>query len=154
MAAEDETGTGAGPSRGAALASTYRLQLRTPASDPDGRGFTLADAEELVPYLADLGVGAVYLSHHDLLDQPVAVKLMTAQSLDSASVVERFLREARALATTSSTPPPSRPNSAGSTHCAPFARHAGPTGWAWWWTSSRTTSAWTSRPPTRGGGTR
>lgn len=60
MAAEDETG--AGPSRGAALASTYRLQLRTPASDPDGRGFTLADAEELVPYLADLGVGAVYLS--------------------------------------------------------------------------------------------
>ncbi|MBB1019493.1 malto-oligosyltrehalose synthase, partial [Dietzia sp. DQ11-71] len=62
MAAEDETGTGAGPSRGAALASTYRLQLRTPASDPDGRGFTLADAEELVPYLADLGVGAVYLS--------------------------------------------------------------------------------------------
>ncbi|MVZ91422.1 malto-oligosyltrehalose synthase [Microbacter sp. ANSKLAB05] len=62
MAAEDEAGTGAGPSRGAALASTYRLQLRTPASDPDGRGFTLADAEELVPYLADLGVGAVYLS--------------------------------------------------------------------------------------------
>ncbi|MGN7226983.1 malto-oligosyltrehalose synthase [Dietzia maris] len=64
MAAEDETGTGAGagPTRGAALASTYRLQLRTAASDPDGRGFTLADAEELVPYLADLGVGAVYLS--------------------------------------------------------------------------------------------
>ena len=64
MAAEDETGTGAGagPSRGAALSSTYRLQLRTPASDPDGRGFTLADAESLVPYLADLGVGAVYLS--------------------------------------------------------------------------------------------
>ena len=45
-----------------ALSSTYRLQLRTPASDPDGRGFTLADAEQLVPYLADLGVGAVYLS--------------------------------------------------------------------------------------------
>ena len=48
--------------RGAALASTYRLQLRTPASDPDGRGFTLADARDLVPYLADLGVGSVYLS--------------------------------------------------------------------------------------------
>ncbi|MGX1597410.1 malto-oligosyltrehalose synthase [Dietzia maris] len=62
MAAEDEAGAGAGPPRGPVLASTYRLQLRTPASDPDGRGFTLADAEELVPYLADLGVGAVYLS--------------------------------------------------------------------------------------------
>ncbi|MET3859695.1 (1-_4)-alpha-D-glucan 1-alpha-D-glucosylmutase [Dietzia sp. 2505] len=55
--------TGAGPlRRGAALASTYRIQLRTPASDPDGRGFVLADVEDLVPYLADLGVGSVYLS--------------------------------------------------------------------------------------------
>ncbi|MFN3601329.1 MAG: malto-oligosyltrehalose synthase [Dietzia sp.] len=54
---------GAGPlRRGAALASTYRVQLRTPASDPDGRGFVLADVEDLVPYLADLGVGSVYLS--------------------------------------------------------------------------------------------
>lgn len=42
--------------------STYRIQLRTPASDPDGHGFTLADAQDLLPYLADLGVGAVYLS--------------------------------------------------------------------------------------------
>lgn len=42
--------------------STYRLQLRTPSSDPAGRGFTLSDAERLLPYLADLGVGAVYLS--------------------------------------------------------------------------------------------
>ena len=42
--------------------STYRIQLRTPASDPAGRGFTLADARDLLPYLADLGVGAVYLS--------------------------------------------------------------------------------------------
>ena len=49
-------------SRTAVPPSTYRLQLRTPASDPDGRGFTLADAEDLLPYLADLGVGAVYLS--------------------------------------------------------------------------------------------
>ena len=44
------------------LSSTYRLQLRTPSSDPAGRGFTLADARDLVPYLCDLGVGAVYLS--------------------------------------------------------------------------------------------
>ena len=34
--------------------STYRLQIR--------RGFTLFDAAELVDYLAELGVGAVYLS--------------------------------------------------------------------------------------------
>ncbi|HHX85320.1 MAG TPA: malto-oligosyltrehalose synthase [Actinomycetales bacterium] len=48
--------------RAEALSSTYRVQLRTPESDPDGKGFTLADVEELVPYLADLGVGSVYLS--------------------------------------------------------------------------------------------
>ncbi|WP_010540617.1 malto-oligosyltrehalose synthase [Dietzia alimentaria] len=48
--------------RRATPSSTYRLQLRTPASDPDGRGFTLTDAQELLPYLAELGVGAVYLS--------------------------------------------------------------------------------------------
>ncbi|MCT2273275.1 malto-oligosyltrehalose synthase [Dietzia cinnamea] len=60
-----DAANGAGPdlrARVDVLSSTYRLQLRTPASDPDGRGFTLADAEDLVPYLADLGVGAVYLS--------------------------------------------------------------------------------------------
>ncbi|MDO8395569.1 MAG: malto-oligosyltrehalose synthase [Dietzia sp.] len=61
MAAADLTGTGP-LRRGTALASTYRIQLRTPASDPDGRGFVLADVEALVPYLADLGVGSVYLS--------------------------------------------------------------------------------------------
>ncbi|EYT58019.1 malto-oligosyltrehalose synthase [Dietzia sp. UCD-THP] len=61
MAHADRARTGA-LSRGAALASTYRVQLRTPASDPEGRGFVLADVEDLVPYLADLGVGSVYLS--------------------------------------------------------------------------------------------
>ncbi len=50
------------PSHATGPSSTYRLQLRTPDSDPDGHGFTLADAEDLIPYLADLGVGAVYLS--------------------------------------------------------------------------------------------
>ncbi|MCG5215971.1 malto-oligosyltrehalose synthase [Streptosporangium sp. KLBMP 9127] len=42
------------PSRGAAPTSTYRLQLT-----PD---FGFADVAELAPYLADLGVGHVYLS--------------------------------------------------------------------------------------------
>ncbi|MBM4782718.1 MAG: protein kinase [Archangiaceae bacterium] len=59
---------------------------------------TLKGKYRLLRKLGQGGMGAVYLSHHELLDQPVAVKLMTAQSLDSASAVERFLREARALA--------------------------------------------------------
>src|SRR5574338_1468194 len=39
--------------------STYRLQLRGPAS---GFGFTLADAERLLDYLDELGVSHLYLS--------------------------------------------------------------------------------------------
>jgi (1->4)-alpha-D-glucan 1-alpha-D-glucosylmutase len=39
--------------------STYRLQMRGPAS---GQAFTFADAENLVGYLADLGVSHLYLS--------------------------------------------------------------------------------------------
>src|ERR1700730_5544089 len=39
--------------------STYRLQLRGPSS---GFGFTLADAENLLDYLDDLGVSHLYLS--------------------------------------------------------------------------------------------
>lgn len=64
----------------------------------DDSSRTLKGKYRLLRKLGQGGMGAVYLSHHDLLDQPVAVKLMTAQSLDSTSAVERFLREARALA--------------------------------------------------------
>ncbi len=39
--------------------ATYRLQLRGPDS---GQSFTFSDAEELVPYLAELGVSHLYLS--------------------------------------------------------------------------------------------
>ncbi|CAA9355276.1 MAG: GH13_26 / GH13 / GH13_20 / GH13_36 [uncultured Frankineae bacterium] len=40
--------------------STYRVQLRPPAADHPGFGF--ADAAEVVPYLADLGVTHLYCS--------------------------------------------------------------------------------------------
>ncbi|NVN50872.1 malto-oligosyltrehalose synthase [Mycolicibacterium hippocampi] len=41
------------------VTSTYRLQMRGPAS---GEAFTFADAEELVDYFAELGVSHLYLS--------------------------------------------------------------------------------------------
>ncbi len=41
------------------VVSTYRLQMRGPAS---GQAFTFDDAENLVDYLADLGVSHLYLS--------------------------------------------------------------------------------------------
>ena len=42
--------------------STYRFQLRTASSDPEGRSVTFADVADAVPMLVELGVGAVYLS--------------------------------------------------------------------------------------------
>lgn len=42
-----------------AVLSTYRLQMRGPAS---GEAFTFADAEKLVNYLAELGISHLYLS--------------------------------------------------------------------------------------------
>lgn len=44
------------------ITSTYRLQLRGPRADEQGRTFGFAEAAELVPYLADLGVSHLYLS--------------------------------------------------------------------------------------------
>ena len=44
------------------IISTYRLQLRGPHADPDGREFGFAQAADLVPYLAELGVSHLYLS--------------------------------------------------------------------------------------------
>ena len=45
-----------------AITSTYRLQLRGPHADAKGREFGFAQAAELVPYLANLGVSHLYLS--------------------------------------------------------------------------------------------
>lgn len=44
------------------ITATYRLQLRGPAADPQGRAFGFAEAAEQVPYLRSLGVSHIYLS--------------------------------------------------------------------------------------------
>ncbi|MEJ5920620.1 malto-oligosyltrehalose synthase [Corynebacterium sp. H78] len=44
------------------ITSTYRVQLRGPKADPNGRAFTFADAEKQISYLAELGVSHIYLS--------------------------------------------------------------------------------------------
>ncbi|MCX7444084.1 malto-oligosyltrehalose synthase [Corynebacterium sp. P7003] len=44
------------------ITATYRLQLRGPEADPSGRAFGFAEAEAVVPYLAELGVSHLYLS--------------------------------------------------------------------------------------------
>ncbi len=44
------------------------------------------------------GMGTVFLAQHLLLRQPVAVKVMNPGAMETPTAVERFLREARALA--------------------------------------------------------
>ena len=66
--------------------------------EDDGSVRTLKKKYRLVRKLGQGGMGAVYLSHHELLDQPVAVKVMSPMMLESPAALERFLREARALA--------------------------------------------------------
>lgn len=51
------------------ITSTYRLQLRGPAADPQGRAFGFAEAAAQVPYLRSLGVSHLYLSPIFTADQ-------------------------------------------------------------------------------------
>ena len=58
----------------------------------------LGDRYRIVRLLARGGVAEVYLAHDELLDRPVAVKLMAAELALEPSFVERFRREARSAA--------------------------------------------------------
>ena len=63
------------------------------------RGFFLTDKYKLLAHLGTGGMGHVYLCEHLLLHRLVAVKvLQTAVVAESAGAVERFFREARAVA--------------------------------------------------------
>ncbi len=48
--------------------------------------------------LAEGGMGVVYLARHVELEQPVAIKFLRADLCDRPNVVQRFLNEARAVA--------------------------------------------------------
>ncbi|MDY6050080.1 MAG: malto-oligosyltrehalose synthase [Corynebacterium sp.] len=44
------------------LTATYRIQLRGPQADPEGRAFGFAEAEAILPYLSQLGISHFFLS--------------------------------------------------------------------------------------------
>jgi len=58
----------------------------------------LSERYRIVRHLARGGMAEVYLAHDQLLDRPVAVKLLFPELAHDASFVERFRREARAAA--------------------------------------------------------
>jgi serine/threonine-protein kinase len=69
------------------------------ARTADGKApVVLRDKYELQRELGAGGMGTVYLARHLLLQQPVAVKVLNPAAVDTPVAIERFLREARALA--------------------------------------------------------
>lgn len=58
----------------------------------------LSGRYRIVRHLARGGMAEVYLAHDQLLDRPVAVKVLFPELASDASFVERFRREARAAA--------------------------------------------------------
>ncbi|HLT39012.1 MAG TPA: serine/threonine-protein kinase, partial [Enhygromyxa sp.] len=77
-----------------------RLQRRAVHAALFGGGTEAASIGRfrLLERLGEGGMGRVYAAYDEQLDRKIAVKLIRASSLDSAEVVERTLREARALA--------------------------------------------------------
>jgi serine/threonine protein kinase len=80
------TGTGSRP-RPASIA---------PPAPPQGE--LIAEKYRVVSVLGEGAMGTVLAAHHELLDVPVAVKLLSPQMVRYPNLVERFVREARAVA--------------------------------------------------------
>ena len=61
-------------------------------------GAVLAERYRLDALIGRGGMGVVYRARHLLLDRPVAVKLLRPQYLEDERAVQRFMREAQAMA--------------------------------------------------------
>src|SRR5437764_15441321 len=66
--------------------------------EPVRVGDVIADKYRVDQILGQGGMGVVVRATHLSLDEPVAIKFLLPEMLDTASAVERFLREARAAA--------------------------------------------------------
>jgi len=78
--------------------SNSRLAARSIAPPPPPSGALLAGKYRVESLIGEGGMGTVLAAHHELLDLPVAVKLLSPNFVRNAPMVERFLREARAAA--------------------------------------------------------
>jgi len=61
-------------------------------------GDVLAGKYKIERLIGSGGMGAVFRAHHQILDQPVAIKLLLPESASRAEAIGRFLNEARAAA--------------------------------------------------------
>ena len=61
-------------------------------------GSVIAGKYRVEGLLAAGGMGAVFRAHHEILDKPVAIKLIRPELASRRDIAQRFLREARAAA--------------------------------------------------------
>ena len=69
-----------------------------PANQDAGRGAFNVPGYQILEVLGEGGMGRVYKANHIKLQRMVAIKLMFDAMTEEASFVERFIREARAMA--------------------------------------------------------
>ncbi|MGO9838820.1 MAG: protein kinase domain-containing protein [Polyangiaceae bacterium] len=77
---------------------SVRPSARSIAPPPPPSGELLAGKYRVESMIGEGGMGTVLAAHHELLDLPVAVKLLSPNFVRNGPMVERFLREARAAA--------------------------------------------------------
>ncbi|NUP12246.1 MAG: protein kinase [Polyangiaceae bacterium] len=65
-------------------------------------GMVIAGKYRVERFLAAGGMGAVLRAHHEILDKPVAIKIIRPELATRTELAQRFLREARAAAKISS----------------------------------------------------
>src|SRR5215472_17847369 len=75
-----------------------RILRRSQAPDPLAQGSILKGKYRVERTIGRGGMGVVLAAHHELLDQRVAVKVMTDEAARDGESVARFVREARAAA--------------------------------------------------------
>jgi serine/threonine-protein kinase len=61
-------------------------------------GDVIARKYRITSVIGEGGMGTVFAAHHELLDVPVAVKVLSSSLVRTPGVVDRFSREARAVA--------------------------------------------------------
>ncbi|QDT54527.1 Serine/threonine-protein kinase PrkC [Caulifigura coniformis] len=91
------SGSAADPTRKTQIPPSPRADGQGPGGKPQAKSQRLGDFE-VKKKIGQGGMGVVYLAHQVSLDRPVALKVLSKEIASKPAFVERFVREARAMA--------------------------------------------------------